>query len=182
MNVGSRRRLKLGLLSVGLLAVLATHARVERADHSLLLRLDGRPVDALGAWKDLRNRMLRRCSGVQVARLDPADADAQAVLAALQAYSPPDSASARLHHLQRSGDWWLAQVQFDSLEPATVLLRAAAAQPQVVDTALWSGPTEPWRPGPLIRQYLAARAPDVPGPLLACADPDPALFERRLRG
>lgn len=174
-----RRGLKLGLLSLGLVAVLLSHVQLQRLDESLLLHVDGRPVDVLGAWDNLRTRALRRCTDVQ--RVSPDDAAAQAVLAALRGYSEPDSRSARLHRTWRSGDWWLVEARFDALEPAAVLLRTQDERIRVVDTAVWSGPTEPWQPGPLMRQYLLARAPDAPAALLDCFDPDDALFQRRSR-
>jgi hypothetical protein len=176
------RRLKLAGLLLLLAVVVSSHFSVETRDGAPLLVANGRPLDAAGWWADARTRWQRRwqgtCDGVEPVATD--HATSRAALGAVRAYSEPDSRSAQLHSARRAGAWWLVEARFDRLEPAAVLLQEADGRLQVVDTAIWSGPTEPWRPGPLMRRYLAERAPAVPVALLNCFDPDPALFSHRL--
>jgi hypothetical protein len=161
-----RRRVALTLLVLSLIGTAALHLRVERRDHSWLLLVDGVPRDPLGAAAEAWQRARRDCSGVEV--LQPDDAAWQAARGAVAAYSPPDSASARLTRALALGEWRLVEARFDALPPVVVVLRVEGDAPRVLERAVWSGSTAPWEPGPLIRRYLGARAPGVPKALLAC--------------
>lgn len=165
-------------LLLTLAGVTAAHLDIEPRDNGWLLLVDGRAHDVLGLANETWNRVLRRCGAVQ-----PVGEGAlhDAALAAVRSYSPPDSASARLLQLRRDEGWLLAEVEFDRLFPAVVLLRQtapadSAAGPvpghwQIDDRAIWSGMTHPWKAAPLIRQYIGTRAPDAPARLLQCFEP-----------
>lgn len=169
-----KKHVALALLGITLASVVASHVRWVQADNGHLLELSGQPVDALGAWTDWRNQVTRNCRNV-LALHD----DAQAVQTAsevIRAISPPDSATARLQGLWRSGDWWLAETEFDQLLPAVVLLQQTPAGLQPVQGATWSGTTHPWRAAPLIRGYISRQAPQAPAALLACFEARSAAF------
>ncbi|NBQ86518.1 MAG: hypothetical protein EBU07_03390 [Betaproteobacteria bacterium] len=173
------------LLVITVLGVTAAHLSVEQHDNGWLLVVDGRRHDAIGTVREAMLRLTRQCAPVRDARGEPALA--AAALAAVRNYSPPDSASARLLQLQAAPGWLLAEVEFERLFPAVVLLREAApsgpAQAgtapsvtswpawQIEERAIWSGLTHPWKAAPLIRDYLHARVPDLPAPLLDCFEP-----------
>jgi hypothetical protein len=65
----------------------------------------------------------------------------------------------------------VAELTFEKLSPAVVLLQSDGPTGTLTERAIWSGSTEPWRSGPHIRAYLRARAPQAPQALLACLDP-----------
>lgn len=67
--------------------------------------------------------------------------------------------------------WLLAEVEFDTLLPAVVLLREESGALRVQERAIWSGMTHPWKVGPLIRNYISRQAPDAPAALFACFTP-----------
>lgn len=168
------------VLVLTLLGVTTAHLGVERHDNGWLLVIDGRRHDAAGTVREAVLRLTRQCDATSDALAD--EALAAMALDAVRRYSPPDSASARLLQLRTMPGWLLAEVEFDRLFPAVVLLREApaAAGPQAVanrarwqieERAIWSGLTHPWKAAPLIRDYLRARLPEVPGALLDCFEP-----------
>ncbi len=172
-----RRRVALTLLVLSLIGTAALHLRVERRDHSWLLLVDGVAHDPLGAVAEAWQRAHRDCSGVDVLR--PVDAAWQASRQAVAAYSPPDSASARLTSALALGEWRLVEARFDTLPPVVVVLRAEGGTLRVQERAVWSGTTAPWEPGPLIRRYLGARSPGLPKVLLACLTPERDAWSRQ---
>lgn len=163
-----KRRTGLVLLGLLALGLLGNHLRWERQDGALLLRLDGVAHDPVG-WLKERRDAWRDCSPVMV--LAHKGPDAAPVLAAVQAFSPPDSHSAELRWLQRQGDWALAEVHFERLTAALVLLQHRGGQWSPVPEGIWSGSTAPWRSRPFVGRYLGQRVPEAPPPLLRCLPP-----------
>lgn len=143
-----------------------SHVQFEPSDDSWLLLVDGRPVDIAGYFSEQFADLTRNCSRIQELHIkDQLYAD---VLAAIQQYSFPDSASAELISLQRQDNWLLAQVRFSRLQNAVVLLSYSENGLTIPSGSVWSGTTHPHRPEPIIRRYLRIRAPDVPSDLLRC--------------
>jgi hypothetical protein len=170
-----KKHVALTLLLVTTLGVLNAHVDVPQVDGRRFVLTQGQMYDAIGWGEDLWTRATRRCSQVQaLGRTEPVYAKA---LADIQAYSPPDSRSARLQQLQQAGDWLIAEVEFDQLSPAVVVLQVQGERVVVVHKAIWSGDTRPWRPAPLIRQHLSQQAPKLPAQLLACYSPQVGLFQ-----
>lgn len=161
-----KRQSALLALAVVMVSVSLSHLEMEQTDDSWLLRIDGRPVDLAGRVAEVFNWLGRDCR--QVESLTPDDSRSALALKTLQAHSPPDSLSASIDGLWSQGDWMLAQVRFESLHPALVLLRLEAHAWQVVHAGVWSGSTHPFRPGPFVRRYLERRVPGVPSDLLGC--------------
>ena len=141
-----KRRTGLALLGLLALGLLANHLRWERQDGALLLRLDGVAHDPIG-WLQEQRDGWGDCTAVTA--LAPNGPEAAPVLAALQAFSPPDSHSAQLRWLQRHGDWALAEVHFERLTAALVLLKHQGGEWTPVPEGIWSGSTAPWRSRPL---------------------------------
>ena len=176
-----KKHVALTLLVCTVLGVTAAHLSVERQDNGWLLVVDGRRHDVIGTVREAMLRFKRQCAAVRDASGEQALADA--ALRAVRNYSPPDSASARLLQLHATPAWLLAEVEFERLFPAVVLLRqlpqsdastAGAVRGdvwQIEDRAIWSGLTHPWKAAPLIREYLRARVPELPAPLLDCFEP-----------
>jgi hypothetical protein len=88
----------------------------------------------------------------------------------------PDSRSARWLQLLQQGDWSVAEVTFDTLNPSLVVLRLQGHQWRVQDRAVWSGSTAPWHSGNLVRRYLREQAPGLPKALLDCVKVDPKRY------
>jgi hypothetical protein len=95
---------------------------------------------------------------------------------AIQAYSPPQSESAKIASIWTVGEWTLAEVEFDALLPAVVTLRTLNSETHIVPRGIWSGYTKPWMAAPLIRTYLKTQVPDMPTDLLNCFAPRSKSF------
>jgi hypothetical protein len=172
-----KKHVALTLLLITTLGVLNAHVDVPSVDGRRFVQTQGQMYDAIGWSEDLWTRSTRNCSQVRaLGRTEPMYAQA---LEVIQAFSPPDSRSARLRQLQQNGDWLLAEVEFDELSPAVVVLQLQGKVVELLPTAIWSGDTQPWRPAPLIRRHLHTQAPLVPQPLLDCLDPQVGLFQPR---
>jgi hypothetical protein len=172
-----KRHVALTLLAITTLGILNAHVDLPRVDGRRFVQAQGELHDPLGWWEDQWTQLTRRCGSVRA--VPAGSALERASLDALRGYSPPDSQSARLLQLHSVGDWLLAELEFETLSPAMVVLRVADGRPQVVERAIWSGDTRPWRPAPLIRRHLAAQAPDLPTALLDCLTPQGDLFRPR---
>ena len=170
-----KRHVALTLLLITTLGVIDAHVDLKEVDGRTFVATQGRLYDALGWLEDQTNSLTRRCDAVQ--RLDPQDPSALQALAHIKAFSPPHSHSAQAHQVWRSGSWWLVEVSFATLNPAMVLLHGSEHSMAIIESALWSGSTLPWRPGPRIRRHLRTGAPAMPVALAACMAPQAAGFE-----
>jgi len=156
------------------LLVIDSHVDWVRQDGRPLLEINGQRWD-LNGWVTEQLRHARRDCTAVISW--PADSPtARAVLPVIQQHSLPDSQSARWLQLLQSGDWSVAEVDFDTLKPTLVVLRLQAGQWRVQDQAVWSGSTAPWHSGDFVRRYLRQQAPDLPQDLLACLSVDPARY------
>jgi len=163
----------LGLVLVG---VVASHVSWEKKDNGHLLVLDGREVDLLGQLRNGVNRAMRNCERVRF--LTAQDPHYLEVKATIQAYSPPQSNSAKLAGVWATGDWRLAEVEFAQLLPAVVLMHSHQGTTTIVPHAVWSGYTQPWKAAPHIRRYLALQGGDsVPTDLYDCFEPQSVSFQ-----
>jgi hypothetical protein len=164
------------VLGLVLLGVVASHVSWEKKDNGYLLVLDGREVDVLGQLRNAGNRVQRNCERVSfLSAQDPRYVD---VKTTLQAYSPPQSGSAKLAGVWAAGDWRLAEAEFDQLLPAVVLMRVVDGAPVIVPHAVWSGYTQPWKAAPHIRRYLALQGgASVPTDLYDCFEPQSISFQ-----
>lgn len=172
-----KKHVALTLLLLTTLGVLNAHVDLPEVDGRRFVLMQGKLHDPMGWLQDHWTQAVRRCVGVQ--SVEAHSAAGQSSLHAIQAFSPPDSQSAKLLQVLVHGDWMLAEVEFEQLNPAVVLLQKTPTQVQVVGNAVWSGSTEPWRPAPLIRRHLGANAPDMPPALRECFSPRAALFQPR---
>ena len=99
---------------------------------------------------------------------DSSDARHAQVKQLIQSYSPPDSHLVKNMVVWARDEWFLAEVEFDTLLPAVVVIQTTAQGPRIVPNAVWSGLTKPWVAGPHIRHYLLKQAPDIAPTLLNC--------------
>ena len=173
-------RVALAALAVTLIGVTLSHVEWAQADNGHLLVVDGRPVDVQGWLHNLRNRVQRDCTTVQV--LQAGNALLHPPLQVLREHSPPASRSARVAGAWASGDWMLLEVEFDALLPAVVLMHKTGTDWTVAPQGVWSGQTQPWQAAPLIRAYLSGQVASAPAPLLACFDPQSASLNPQLGG
>lgn len=172
-----KKHVALTLLAITALGVLNAHVDLPAHDGRRFVLAQGRLHDVTGWAEDNWTRTWRSCKQVQQVPL--ASDTARSTLLALRAFSPPDSQSARLLQLQALDDWLLAEVEFETLSPAVVPLKVEDGTHAVMGQAIWSGSTEPWRPAPLIRRHIQARALTMPGELMDCFEPAGALFQAR---
>jgi len=163
------------VLGLVLLGVVASHVSWEKKDNGYLLVIDGRDVDLLGKLRNDWNRAQRSCE--RVLFLTAQDPRYEEVKATIQAYSPPQSNSAKLAGVWAAGDWRLAEVEFAQLLPAVVLMHAHQSTTTIVPNAVWSGYTQPWVAAPFIRDYLSRQLPDMPSDLVACFTPQSKSFQ-----
>jgi len=156
------------LLIVGL-GVLLNHMSWREKDHGYVWVVDEQEIDVLGIVHDKWNKLTRNCE--HVTHIPPKSAQYLAIEQLIQNYSPPGSNSAQIRSLWSLQNWALAEVEFEDLLPAVVLLQPAKGEPLILSHAIWSGYTSPWEPAPFIRNYLSTQAPDAPPPLIECFDP-----------
>ncbi len=170
-----KRHVAVIVLALTAAAVIDLHVDWRRADNGVLLRVGEQDIDAWGHARQAWTRLTRRCGAVQA--LQAGDTGWDAAQAAVRAYSPPDSQTARVTALSRQGEWLLAQVVSDRLMPAVVTLRLQGSAPTLEPRGVWSGNTAPWLVAPWIREYLRRQVPQLPQPLADCLEiaPDSPL-------
>mgnify|MGYP003402963503 CR=1 FL=1 len=154
--------------------VIDSHVDWVPQDGRQLLEVSGQRWDLRGWAAEQLLQLQRDCT--PVSRWPPDSPTARAVLPVIQQHSLPDSQSARWLQLQQLGDWSVAEVDFDNLQPALVVLRLQAGLWRVQDQAVWSGSTTPWHSGDFVRRYLRQQAPGLPQALLSCVSVDPARY------
>jgi hypothetical protein len=163
-----RRRVGfLVLLIVVWLMLFVQHVRIQHQDHGWLLNVYESTLDVKGFAADQwvrAQRLSDDCQGLQRASAQAPPSLVQAI----HGFSPPDSTSARILWLGTAPGWGVAELEFDMLSPAVIVLRQDSNGWHIPLTGIWSGHTHPWRPSPLIRNFLSARNPEVPAPLLRC--------------
>jgi hypothetical protein len=158
-------------VSVALLLFLApvvvlTHVDWSEKENGLMFNVDGRDVDFVGIIKDTWRIATNTCK--TVAQLDSEDPKLAIIKAAIQSYSPPDSIPIKVIYVWTSGTWAIAEVEFEKLLPAVVVVNNLDASATVVGDAIWSGMTAPWVSGPFIRDYLNQKSNEIPKTLLNC--------------
>lgn len=147
--------------------VVLMHVSWRHEDNGLLFNVDGRDVDVVGAFTDWARTATNRCQMVHALPSD--DPRLGRIQAVIQSYSPPDSMEIRDIHVWTTSHWAIAEVEFQQLLPAVITLRDVDTDhPAVVEGAIWSGATAPWKSGPRIRSYLKSRSSDTPQDLLDC--------------
>lgn len=162
-----RRHVGLIVLCVLLIGLTLKNVRVQPQDQGWLLNVYESTLDVNGfaadQWVQLQ-RLFIHCPALKIQD----EHTTSALLKTIKEYSPPDSMSARFLWLGVTQDWAVAEVEFDKLSPAVIVLRQQRNGWQIPDTGIWSGTTHPWRASPLIREFLGSRNPDVPSQLLRC--------------
>ena len=162
-------------LCLTLIGITVSHVGFVEEDNGTLMDVDGKLIDVIGIMSDFKTRILRSCASVKP--LLPQSPDYASAMTAIRNFSQPDSASARIASLLQHDGWLLAEVEFDALLPAVVLLRKKQNAIMIQDRAIWSGTTHPWEAAPLIRHYIARQATDAPALLFACFTPRSMAFK-----
>jgi len=146
--------------------VILTHVSWSQKDNGLMFNVDGRDVDFVGIIKDKWRMTTNSCNTVKMLQSD--DPKLMTVKTAIQSYSPPDSMHIKDIYVWTYGTWAIAEVEFEKLLPAVVLVKNFDTTATVVGDAIWSGMTAPWKSGPFIRAYLGEKSSDTPEDLLNC--------------
>ena len=141
----------------------------ETIDGRGLLNINGLRMDPVGWARDKAQTIRRDCAWYIRPAME--SADGQAVMKAIAQHSPPDSALARWHQARQDGHWLIAELSFESINPAVVLLQRQGDRWLIHPKAIWSGSTEPWYPDTRIRDHLMQQAPEAPKGLIACFSP-----------
>ena len=142
------------------------HLELEKSDDSWLLLVDGRTVDVAGYFSQQLTFLTRRCDQVDI--VVPTEPLHVQTLKTIRLYSPPHSFSAQLLQLNRQNDWLLAQVRFDELQDAVILLKQSGQKIFIPTGGIWSGSTYPHLPEPFIRRFIRNKVPVVPDELMSC--------------
>ena len=169
-----KKKVALPLLLIVLAAVTASHISFKQADHSYLMVIDGIEIDAFGKMQNKWLAMTQNCKNVS--QIQPSESRFLATQKLIEAYSPPQSESAKIASMWSMGDWTLAEVEFDALLPAVVTLQTLKNETQIVPRGIWSGHTKPWLAAPLIRTYLTQQVPEIPVEFLNCFAPRSKSF------
>ena len=169
-----KRHVAAVLVVLTTLLVIDSHVDWVQKDGQGLLEVNGQHVDVLG-WAAHELRQLQRdCTTVQ--DLPPDNPTTREVLSVIQQHSLPDSRSARWLQLQQLGDWSVAEVSFDTLNPSLVVMHKQGEQWRVQDKAIWSGSTAPWHSADFVRKFLRQQAPELPETLLNCLVVEPLRY------
>jgi hypothetical protein len=170
-----KNNVALALLVLLVPVVVLTHVSWSQKDNGLMFNVDGRDVDFVGVIKDKWRVATNSCK--TVAELDSEDPKFRMVKAAIQSFSPPDSIPIKAIHVWTSGTWGVAEVEFENLLPAVVTVKNLDKDPTLVDDAIWSGITAPWKSGPFIRTYLGQKSNGTPEELLNCFELQTVSFK-----
>jgi hypothetical protein len=165
-------RAKVVLLFVLIGVIALIHVQWESINGRHMWLIDGHPVDVWGALSNTATRLTRQCQAVR--HLQPSDSEYSQALDAIRSDSPPDSDSARFRQLLMVKHWMVAQVEFDRLLEAILVLKSDGSVVSLLPHAMWSGDTAPFNPESTIREYLRAQAPEAPAELLNCFDLQPS--------
>lgn len=169
-----KRRASVMVLLAMVILLPVSHLEIRASDDSWLMLVDGRPVDVAGHIAERYTAWRSDCRPVQdVPANSPTHASA---LQAIRQHSTPDSLSAQILRLTRQGDWLLAQVRFEQLQEAVLVLQERPQGAAIADSGVWSGSTHPHRPAPVIRRYLQSRVPQLPTSLIDCFVPEPGAL------
>lgn len=168
------RKVSLILLAILIPVVISTHIGWTRKDNGLIFNVDGRDVDFVGAVKDKWRTTTKTCK--VVSELYGRDPEFKLIKTAIQSFSPPESMAIREIYIWRSGDWAIAEVEFENLLPAVVPVMNLDTKTTVMGEAIWSGVTTPWKAGPFVRAYVSQRSSNMPAELLNCFELQTASF------
>lgn len=172
-----RYRAGLVVLALLWLGLMVQHVRIEFQDRGWLLNVYESKIDVKGLFAEQWNRV--RKLGLNCPRIQQLDEPLQnALLQAIYQYSPPDSRSATLLWVGYFNGWALAEVGFDRLNPAVIVLQQHGQDWRVAKTGIWSGQTYPWRPSPFIRHFLSTRNAQAPQKLLHCWQAQHPIWNR----
>ena len=169
-----KKKVALPLLAIVFAGVIASHISFKAADHSYLMVIDGIEIDVLGKFQNQWLSQTQNCKGVSQPQED--QAKFQAILKAIQSYSPPQSQSAQIAGVWTLDKGTLSEVEFDALLPAIVTLQTTDSGEQILPRGIWSGLTKPWVAAPLIRTYLQKQVPEIPSRLVNCFNPRSKSF------
>lgn len=161
-----KKKTSLIVLALLIPSVVLMHVSCRTFDDRLMFNVDGRDVDFIGMAKEWVRTTTNRCQSVHQLQSD--DPQLVRIKAVIQSYSPPDSRDIKAIHVWTTENWAIAEVEFEKLLPAVVTINNVDASPTIVEGAIWSGTTAPWKSSPHIRSYLKNRSNDTPQDLLNC--------------
>jgi hypothetical protein len=161
-----KKQVSLALLLFLAPVVVLTHVGWSEKDNGLMFNVDGRDVDFVGNIKDKWRIATTTCS--TVVQLEHDDPKLKIIKAAIQSYSPPDSIPIKVIYVWTFRTWAVAEVEFENLLPAVVAVKNIDTGATVVEDAIWSGVTSPWKSGPFVREYLGKKSHELPKTLLNC--------------
>jgi len=162
------------VLSIVLIAVVASHFNWIKDDLGYLLAIDGKPLDLIGNLKNQVTKATRNCKSV--VRVLPAQHKYQIAQTLINNFSPPDSSQSQIASVWSKDSWLMVEVEFKNLLPAVVLIQNANSAPSILAQGIWSGYTNPYKSAPFIRDYLSHQVDAIPAQLINCFDPQSKSF------
>lgn len=169
-----KQKTQLILLSIALIAVVASHINWIQDDLGYLLTIDDRPIDLIGNLKNEVTRATRNCKNVE--RVLPTQPKYQIAQTLISDYSPPDSSQSQIASVWSKDSWLVVEVEFKNLLPAVVLIQNSNSAPSILAEGIWSGYTNPHKSAPFIRDYLSHQVEAIPAQLINCFDPQSKSF------
>ena len=163
------------VLFMVLAAVIFEHLAWKRTENGSLLVVDEKEFDVLGELSEKWNSLTTSCT--KVVQLEPENGIYKFAVEKIKAYSPPQSRMAHVASAWTLDPWILVELEFDDLLPAVVLLKRTDQSISIVEHAVWSGYTLPWKAAPFIRAYITSKAPEMPKELINCFQPHAASFQ-----
>ena len=161
-----KKKISITLLIFFIPILILSHIGWSQRENGLLFNVDGRDVDFAGIIQDKWRKTTTMCSAVS--ELADSNSKHNEIKKLIKLYSPPNSNDIETIHVWTSGTWAVAEVEFKDLLPAVVAIKNINKDAEIVEDAVWSGMTIPWKSGPYIRTYLRNRSNEVPEVLLNC--------------
>ncbi len=154
-----------------LLGGIVLFSQVEKVDDGYIINTETGAIDPVGALKLAFTRATRDCTLVK-------DVDATYVLAALTASKVDqiNKGDPRPRAGWTQDRWLLTEVEFESLEPAVILLERVADSYKVSE--LYGGTAAPFNDVQAIHTYFLQQRIDAPRQLINCYEPVGAPFDR----
>jgi hypothetical protein len=165
----------LTLLAIVFIGVANAHLQWRSEENGYLLTIDNRPVDMMGMVDHFWTKTTTDCKKTKL--LSEEDQRFKNALALIKGYSPPDSNSAVVSSMTVYENWALVEVEFKELLPAVVLIDSQHDTPEIIQNAVWSGYTNPWKSAPLIGKYMLRQVPNLPLALINCFEPQSESFK-----
>ncbi len=152
-------------------SAVVMYSHVERVDDGFIIATKTGVMDPIGELKLAFTRATRDCTAVK----EVSSAEILAALAASKVVKIND-ANPKPRAGWKQDAWLLVEVDFDSLEPAILLIEHVASNYTVA--ALYGGTAAPFNDVQVIHSYFSRKQSAAPRQLINCYEPVGPPFDR----